>query len=609
MKVINLNPIIDVTFWQKAYYLKLDELRLSEEEIELSAKAKYSKFNQNEIRINFDVLSYEKNSKVKINYNSFYDIKINGAMKIINMGNAFETYNKNIQDHISNYLKKSERENYFYILLFIDHKKFTFKYIFYQLKYIENYQSMIKKISKIEEIEIDINKTIVEDTNGFVLQENPLVLCDTSNGHNISKLILDYVGLNHKNKKSFYLNKTNLILREDTKKMKLQVLNFEISEKKNLNPKIKTKRIMNTEINLKSFLSKEKIIEDQSKLNLKLMKWRLEPNLDLDLLSTKKFFILGTGTLGCNLARLLIGYGVKHITFLDYGHVSYSNLARQSLFTTDNFDSEDKGITKVEAAKINLLKIAPQTQIKTVFIKVPMPGHFVSENAIESTYKDLLKVEELIKEHDILLNCFDSREARYFPSLLGALYNKLCLSIGIGYDSFVIVRHGKYGDGFYDKIREGGKADEKDKENVGCFFCSDYLPPSDSMSNRTLDQQCTVSRPGISMISCGIGIEMLINSLHENKIGKSPHFCRGTFGSNYEFVNYENTRYDNCTACSENVIGEYVKDRKKFMVDVLNSPGILNKYSGFNETLNEFDEDDLDSIIIIESGFMTSKKK
>lgn len=38
--------------------------------------------------------------------------------------------------------------------------------------------------------------------------------------------------------------------------------------------------------------------------------------------------ILGTGTLGCNMARLLIGYGVTKITFLDYGKVSFSNLAR-----------------------------------------------------------------------------------------------------------------------------------------------------------------------------------------------------------------------------------------------------------------------------------------
>lgn len=81
------------------------------------------------------------------------------------------------------------------------------------------------------------------------------------------------------------------------------------------------------------------------------MKWRLEPELDLEMLSNLKVFVLGTGTLGCNLARLLIGYGVKNITFLDNGNVSYSNLARQSLFNTENFDEHEKGIPKVEAAR------------------------------------------------------------------------------------------------------------------------------------------------------------------------------------------------------------------------------------------------------------------
>lgn len=75
-----------------------------------------------------------------------------------------------------------------------------------------------------------------------------------------------------------------------------------------------------------------------------------------------------------------------------------------------------------------------------------MPGHFIVESQIDNVYSDLLTLEEEIQNHDILLNCFDSREARYFPTLLGALYRKRVFSIGIGYDSFVIVNQGKYGD-------------------------------------------------------------------------------------------------------------------------------------------------------------------
>ncbi len=63
-----------------------------------------------------------------------------------------------------------------------------------------------------------------------------------------------------------------------------------------------------------------------------------------------------TGTLGCNVARALLGWGVRHITFVDNGRVSYSNPVRQPLFEMS--DCVDGGKHKVRRAGLVLAACA-----------------------------------------------------------------------------------------------------------------------------------------------------------------------------------------------------------------------------------------------------------
>ena len=83
------------------------------------------------------------------------------------------------------------------------------------------------------------------------------------------------------------------------------------------------------------------------------------------------------GTLGCAVARTLMGWGVRGITFVDDSRVAFSNPVRQSLF--EYADCLDGGKPKAEAAAAAVQRVFPSSAARGVRMRVPMPGHPLSE--------------------------------------------------------------------------------------------------------------------------------------------------------------------------------------------------------------------------------------
>jgi ubiquitin-like modifier-activating enzyme ATG7 len=165
-----------------------------------------------------------------------------------------------------------------------------------------------------------------------------------------------------------------------------------------------------------------KISEHFSMLNLKLMKWRLLPSLDLEIIKRQKCLLFGAGTLGCAIARSLLSWGVNKITFIDNGRVSYSNPVRQSLFThADAMQNKFKATTAAE----RLLEILPSAKTAGHAVQIPMPGHIVTDTMKDKTIESIGTIIDLIQKHDVLFLVTDSRESRWLPTLLGSFYGKV----------------------------------------------------------------------------------------------------------------------------------------------------------------------------------------
>lgn len=214
--------------------------------------------------------------------------------------------------------------------------------------------------------------------------------------------------------------------------------------------------------NLAGYMDPNSLADQAVDLNLKLMKWRIAPDLNLEKIKETKCLLLGAGTLGTYVSRLLMGWGVRKITFVDNATVSFSNPVRQPLF--DFKDCIDGGRKKAERASEALQEIYPGVDSSGHSMSVPMLGHPIMNE--QNTRIDYEKLDELMDTHDAIFLLMDTRESRWLPTVMGKAKNKLVLNAALGFDTWVVMRHGVFAE-------DGGAA------ALGCYFCNDVVAPID----------------------------------------------------------------------------------------------------------------------------------
>ncbi|TBR19632.1 sulfur carrier protein ThiS adenylyltransferase ThiF [bacterium] len=140
---------------------------------------------------------------------------------------------------------------------------------------------------------------------------------------------------------------------------------------------------------------------------------------DLKKAETARVGLAGAGGLGSNCAANLVRTGFKKLTIVDFDIIDPSNLDRQFYF------KDQVGMRKVDALKINLLRINPGLELKVINKKIN------SKNA-----------KELFRDCDIVVECFD--RAEYKSMLIGEL---------IGAGKFIVSASGLGGIGSSDRIK------------------------------------------------------------------------------------------------------------------------------------------------------------
>lgn len=132
------------------------------------------------------------------------------------------------------------------------------------------------------------------------------------------------------------------------------------------------------------------------------------------------------------------------------------------------------------------------------------------------------------------------------------------------------------------------------------------------MKDQTLDQQCTVTRPGVAAIASALLVELLTSLLQhplgkdapapqptsgviperdppDHALGLVPHQVRG-YVSTFQNIVIRGQSYDSCSACSPKIIDAFRKNGWGFVKQALQEKDYVLELSGLAEVQRRAEE-------------------
>ncbi|OAF71463.1 Autophagy-related protein 7 [Intoshia linei] len=641
LKFINFKTLIDIGFWKEIYKLKLEKYKNNQSPINLVGYLRKDLNLESNCIVEYTETSFDDDQ----NLNNDIDI-VSGTIIIFNNPKSFhdldkiaylnsvgKDWYKNLNNTNLDEISKRDLVRV-YAICYLDLKKHVHKIWFSypsfsyaplnELHFSENlkkhyemskstlYEEILKfegreikfltlsndtlvkfNFKNVTDLKSDLYVILADGCNTNLQVSNPYLRNLLSILNNVLEFSLDIFVLCFRNswdESQIMKIRLNHLKNPETLE-NFQVVGWELNDKS---------RLASKKVNLKNSFDMETIAQNAIYLNLKLIKWNILPQIDLDTVFQKKCLIIGAGTLGCYVARGLMAWGIQNISFIDCGSVSFSNPVRQSLYSfKDAIDCKNKAQTAAESLKL----INPKIITDYSSITIPMPGHVFDEREIKEVTENISEIDKFIKNCDVVFNLTDNRESRWLTTVISQHHNKICITTAIGFESFLVIRHGA-STTTLDKINL--KSRYVNGDMLGCYFCNDIVSLTDTMSDRSLDKQCTVTRPGIAMMAAGHAVELFVSLVEHSDginccattqcnvtkeddkisscLGIVPHQIR-CYLPEYKLIQPTTQRFNKCCACSPIIVDNYARESYTFVLKSILDPSHLNKITQLDKDL------------------------